>query len=88
LPTGPGILHRVFPPTTDPIQFYQAHSAAVEEFAAREGLSLARHERMEEYVLRQKRISEEDYQFFRDHPYSLGDHLRWYLQWPRREQRG
>jgi hypothetical protein len=88
LATGPAMLYCVFPPTTDPIQFYQAHAAAVEEFVAREGLSLARHERLEDYVRRQERISEEDCQFYHTHPYSWWDHLRWYLQWPRKEQRG
>ena len=32
--TGPGILLCDFPPTTDPIQFYRAHSAATEVFVA------------------------------------------------------
>jgi hypothetical protein len=81
-------LHCVFPATTDPVQFYWKHTAAVEAFAMDRSLIPARHERIDEYVRRQQVISAEEYQYFREHPYSWGDHLRWYFQWPRRKQRG
>ena len=57
-------------------------------FADEKGLTPARHERFEEYVRRQEIISEEERQYHSDHPYSWRDHLRWYLQWPRKEIRG
>jgi hypothetical protein len=87
-PTGHDTLHCVFPAVDDPVQLYWKHTAAVEAFAAANGLIPVRHERLEDYVRRQDGISEEDYQYFHAHPYSWGDHIRWYLQWPRRKQHG
>ena len=85
---GPGILFRSAPAVSDPIEFYKQHGAAAEAFALENGLTPIRHERLEEFIRRQETISDEECTYFRDHPYSWWDHMRWYLQWPRTEQRG
>jgi hypothetical protein len=87
-PVGPEVLFRSVTGIADPIQFYEAHAAAAEAFALERGLIPARHERFEDNVRRQESISEEETGYYQDHPYSVWDHLRWYLQWPRKEQRG
>lgn len=74
--------------TVDPLAAHESHRAAVEEFATAEGLSVARHAGLEQYVEWQREIHEADLEHLRTHPYGLLDHLRWYLQWPRRERRG
>ncbi len=85
---GPTTLVRTGPEMTDVLQFYLQHTAAVEAFANEKGLSPARHGRFEDYVRQQEIIHEEQWQYTEGHPYSWWDHLRWYLQWPRKEQRG
>jgi hypothetical protein len=87
-PTGPACLIRVDPAPGDPLDFYEAHRAAAEAFALENGLVPERHTGAEEYNRRQEAIGDEERQHFRTHPYSWADHLRVYLQLPRREQRG
>ena len=50
--------------------------------------ALLRHERFDLYVRRQEALNEEERRLMVDDPYTWGDHLRWYLQTPRREYRG
>jgi hypothetical protein len=87
-PVGHDTLRCVFPAVTDPVRFYWQHTTAVETFATEKNLIPVRHERLEDYVRRQEVISEEVCQYFHAHPYSWGDHIRWYLQWPRWKQGG
>jgi hypothetical protein len=84
---GPETLLRSFPDMIDPIEFYQLHTATLEAFVEEKGLIPAGHERFEDCVRRQQVIYEQDREYSRDHPYSWADHLRWYLQLPRKEQR-
>jgi hypothetical protein len=73
---------------TDPSVLVRRHAEAAARFADETGRSPLRHERFELYVRRQDAIHEDERQQFADHPYSWADHLRWYLQSPRREHRG
>jgi hypothetical protein len=74
--------------TKHPIEFCRAHIAEAQAFAGEKGLTAIRHERLEDQVRRQEAIRDEERQHYHDHPYSWWDHLRWYLQWPRKQQRG
>jgi hypothetical protein len=86
--TGPECLSRVFPDEHDPITLAQLHAEAVAKFVAESGHPPLRHVRFEEYIRLQAMLTEEERRLHADHPYTLSDHLRWYLQLPRREYRG
>jgi hypothetical protein len=73
---------------SDPIQFFEEHVVAAELFAIKRSLNTVRHVRFEEYLQLQQDIQDDDFDYFETHPYSLRDHLRWYLQLPRREYSG
>ena len=86
--TGPECLSRIFPDEHDPITLAQLHAEAVAKFVAESGYPPLRHIRFEEYIRLQAMLTEEERRLHADHPYTLSDHLRWYLQIPRREYRG
>jgi hypothetical protein len=85
--TGPERIARVFPERDDPVAFAQLHAEAAAKFVAEAGDSPVRVARLEEYVRLQNGLAEEERALFADRPYTLGDHLHWYLQIPRREYR-
>jgi hypothetical protein len=82
--TGPECQTRVFPDEYDPVQFVQLHTDAAAKFAAETGRTAVRHERFEQFLRRQEALQDEERQLCSDSPYTWGDHLRWYLQSPRR----
>jgi hypothetical protein len=86
--TGPETVFRVFPHEPDPVEFVRRHAATAAAFADETGRSPLRHERFDLFVRRQEALNEEERRLFADNPYTWGDHLRWYLQSPRREYRG
>jgi hypothetical protein len=86
--TGPECLPRVFAGVNDPITFLELHAKAVAGFVAETGNRPLRHGRFEDYLRLQNALAEEERRLYADSPYTLGDHLRWYLQIPRREFRG
>jgi len=86
--SGPERFVRVFPEKNDPVAFVQLHAEAVAKFVSETGNSPLRHARFEEYIRLQNALAEEERCLFADSPYTLGDHLHWYLQIPRREYRG
>jgi hypothetical protein len=86
--TGPECLSRIFPNEDDPIVLASLHAEAVAKFAAESAHAPMRHVRFEDYLRLQSMLTEEERRLHVDDVYSLGDHLRWYLQLPRREYRG
>ena len=86
--TGPESVFRVFPDETDPRELVRRHAAVAAAVADETGRTPLRHERFDLYVRRQEGLHEEERRLYADNPYSWGDHLRWYLQVPRREYRG
>jgi hypothetical protein len=87
-PVRSDMLICLFPAITDPIQFYWKHCEALESFSASKDLIPVRHEPLDLYVCRQEKIHEEESEHYHSHPYNWEAHLRWYLQWFRREQSG
>jgi hypothetical protein len=87
-PVGADCLFRVLPELRDPMELYRSHGEAAEVFALERGLTPKRHGLFEDYLRRQEAMETETRQRSRDQPRSWRDGLRWYLQWPRREQRG
>ena len=85
---APNACRAVFPDEHDPITLAQLHAEAVAKFVAESGHPPLRHIRFEEYIRLQAMLTEEERRLHADHPYTLSDHLRWYLQLPRREYRG
>ncbi len=85
---GPNNLIRFVRDVEDPNKFSRTHAAAVAAFVTERGLTPARHERFEEFFRRQAAIHEEQRQQYLDRSFTWSDHLRWYLQWPRKEFRG
>ena len=86
--SGPDCLIRVWPDQTDPVAFAQLHAEAVAKFVAELGRPPLNHVRFEEYIRLQNALVEEERRQYADDPYTLGDHLHWYLQIPRRVYRG
>lgn len=86
--TGPECLSRIFPDEHDPVALARLHAEAVAKFAAESGHPPLRHVRFEEYIRLQAMLTEEERRLHAEHPYTLNDHLRWYLQILRREYRG
>jgi hypothetical protein len=85
---GPDSLIRYVPDTFDPLELHRCHLAFVAEFAQERSLDPLPAVRFDEFVRRLEQIREEGRQHFEERGLSLSDHLRWYLQWPRREVRG
>ncbi|HEV3440862.1 MAG TPA: hypothetical protein VG122_26140, partial [Gemmata sp.] len=85
---GPNTLIRFVRDVEDPIEFSRNHAAEAAAFATEQGLTPARHERFEDFFRRQAAIHEEQRQQYLDRSFTWSDHLRWYLQWPRKEFRG
>ncbi len=85
---GHDTLIRVTRAFTDPLEFFQSHREATEQFAVERALTPVPHKRIEDYVSFRENNFEEERQYFLDHPYSWLNHLRFYLQWPRQESRG
>lgn len=85
--SGPECLVRVFPEMKDPVAFAQLHAEATAKFAADTGNTPLRQARFDEFVRLQNGLLDEERRLYADRPYTLGDHLHWYLQWPRREYR-
>jgi hypothetical protein len=86
--SGPECQVRVFPELKDPVAFAHLHAEAVAKFAADTGNPPLRQARFEEFVRLQNGLLDEERRLYADRPYTLGDHLHWYLQMPRREYRG
>jgi hypothetical protein len=76
---------RLFPGLGDPVELLQRHAAAVEEHSQVIGLSPLRLLGFEAYLRRLSDDHEEHRRMYADCPYTWGDHIRWYLQMPRRE---
>jgi hypothetical protein len=85
--SGPECLARVFPEEHDPVRFTQLHAEAVAKFAARTGNAPLRVTRFEEHIRLRNALAEEERRLDAGKPYTLGDHLHWYLQIPRRAYR-
>jgi hypothetical protein len=85
--SGLEFLVRVFPELKDPVAFAQIHAEAAAKFAADTGNPPLRQARFEEFVRLQNGLLDEERRLYADRPYTLGDHLHWYLQIPRREYR-
>jgi hypothetical protein len=85
---GPNNLIRFVRDVEDPIEFSSNHAAAAAAFATERGLTSTRHERFEDLFRRQAAIHEEQRHQYLDRSFTWSDHLRWYLQWPRKEFRG
>jgi hypothetical protein len=85
---SPGSLIRSVPGVADPVEFYRDHASAVAVFAIEHALSATEHGSFAGYVQQQATRLEEYRRHRLDHPYSWGEHLRWYLQWSRQEYRG
>jgi hypothetical protein len=85
---GPETAVRVYPQETDPLAFVGRHTAMAATFAEETGRTPLRHERFDLFVRRQEAIHDEERRLYGDNPYTWGDHLRWYLQSPRRDYRG
>ena len=86
-PPTPNTLRCVFRNFADPLEFFRLHLAATEAFAMKRGLTPVPQESIDKFNRRQETIHEEEQEWNRDHPYSWADHLRFYLQMPRTEQR-
>jgi hypothetical protein len=86
--TGPECLVRVFPEENDPVVLARLHAEVAGKLIAETGHPPLRHARFEDYVRLQNALSDEERRLHADRPYTLGDHVRWYLQLPRREYRG
>ncbi len=86
--SGPECLVRVFPEEEDPAVFARRHAEAVARFAEQTGDQPLRTARFEEYTRHLNALSDEERRLYADSPYTLGDHLHWYLQILRREYRG
>lgn len=82
--TGPEVRVRIFPDETDPLEFVRKHMKMATAFADADGRRALPNTDFANYVRRQNQLSEEEQQFFAGRPYTWGDHLRWYLQSPRR----
>jgi hypothetical protein len=78
--TGPEVLTRVVAEADDPRELAAAHAEA--------GRRVLPQERFEQYFRRDEGLHEEERRLSADHPYTWGDHLRWYLQAVRKEYRG
>ncbi|HSQ56872.1 MAG TPA: hypothetical protein VLM40_14110, partial [Gemmata sp.] len=87
-PVASGVLSRYAPRITNPIELCSIHKDTVAEFSRLTNLFPVRQLSFEKFALLQKAVIEGEYAYYCVHPYSLRDHLRWCLQWPRREQRG
>ncbi len=83
--SGPENLTRVFAEAEDPIAFTRLHMAAAAAFAQETGRTPLRHESFTLHLRRQDDIHEEQRRLYAEAPYTWGDHVHWYLQWPRRE---
>lgn len=86
--TGPEHLARVFRDADDPAEFARRHADAAAKFGAETGRRPVAHQTFEHYLRRQKELSDDERRLFADNPYTRGDHLHWYLQWPRKEYVG
>jgi hypothetical protein len=75
--TGPEVQVRVFPDLTDPLEFVRKHAEA-------NALRVLPSPSFAEYVRRQDLMLEDEQRHFVGSPYTWGDHLRWYLQTPRK----
>lgn len=71
----------------DPLELFRNHVAAAESFAREQGLTPARIGKPADVVRRQESILEEERRQYLERPYLLSDHIRWYLNLPRRELR-
>jgi hypothetical protein len=85
---GHDVLLQVAKASADPIEFFQSHVESADQFAQERVLAPVPHKRFDDLIRSQEGIFEEERQYFLDHPYSWVNHLRWYLQWPRKETRG
>jgi hypothetical protein len=83
--TGPEYRTRVFVDADAPIDFARLHAVFAEEFANETGQTPLRQEGVDAYLRRHNALHDQERQLFMDDPYTWGDHLRWYLQAPRRE---
>jgi hypothetical protein len=86
LTAGPDSVGRVFADVTEPDELLRRHAEAVAEYADRTGSHPLRHESFDRYLRRQEAIHEDERHQYAARPYTRADHLRWYLQWPRRER--
>ena len=84
---GPGTLLRSLAGIDDPLEFLRDHAATTAAFAE-ERDAPSRIERFEDFVRRQERIHDEERRQYLERPYGWADHIRWYLQLPRKELRG
>ncbi|QJW97103.1 hypothetical protein FTUN_4668 [Frigoriglobus tundricola] len=78
---------RVLPDVAGPLELFAAHAAEVARAAATANQTPAPHERFEQFIGRQEAIHEEERRQWALHPYSWSDHLRWYVDRPRKEYR-
>lgn len=86
--TGPEYRLRIFPDAGEPLGFVEQHVEAARAWAADTGRTPLPHLRFDGFVRRQNELQDEERRLFADDPYTRGDHLRWYLQSPRREYLG
>jgi hypothetical protein len=81
-------LFRVTRAMADPIAFFQSHLEASAQFASERELTPVPYRRVDDYLTFRENNIEEERQYFFDHPYSMFNHLRFYLYWPKKESRG
>ena len=82
--TGPEHRARLVLDVEEPEELLRWHRTVVEEFEKEWERSPVKHERFEQFVRRMNDAQDEERMLYSDHPYTWGDHLRWYLQMPRR----
>lgn len=85
---GPDSLIRFVPDVDDPIELHRQHVPVAEAFAKERSLEPLPAGRLDEFLRRLEQIRDEDRRHFQEHGIGRLDHLRWYLQWPRKEARG
>jgi hypothetical protein len=85
--TNAAHVFRVFPDAAEPLELFAGHAAEVARAAAKANRVPAPHERFERFIAYQEAICEEERRQWALHPYSWGDHLRWYIDRPRKEYR-
>jgi hypothetical protein len=82
--TGPEVQVRVFPDEKDPLEFVRKHAKAAAAFAQAGARRVLPNTDFADFVRRQDAMLDEEQRSCVGSPYTWGDHLRWYLQTPRR----
>ncbi len=82
--TGPEVGAQILPQELDTAVVLQAHIAGVKRYIAENNPIQGRVRSFADYLRVQTDLHAEERRLWSTHGYSLGDHLHWYLQWPRR----